>query len=278
MSRPTLAVVTPTFDRPEGVARLLRSLREQSQIIEWTLVLVDDCSSRMLPDEVIRDVHVIVHRNARNSGPLVSRNRALDIAAARGVDLVSFVDDDDYVAPRFFEYLVRMWTDHRQVGWFVSRCEFVGAVPHPMIQWPSEEGLFDYFEDMQLDRKFVSDVMHVMTLERIGQTRFATRGRVRREWTFLSRVARGGPFYASNDVTKIAEYRDGGLTATTQGRAPDLVTCFDFVLKAAAIAFARPRSVLAWRRLARQVFLLPARLILLFASTVRQSVALRENP
>jgi glycosyltransferase involved in cell wall biosynthesis len=261
-----LAVVTPTFNRPEGVLRLLRSLRAEPQIVDWRLIVVDDASTVTLSDEVRRDAAVIVHRNATNEGPLVSRNRALDIAVKVGADVVAFVDDDDYLAPAFFEYVIRMWTSHRSVGWFVSRCEFVGSVPHHEVVWPLSDGLFDYFDDMQLQRRFVSDVMHVMTVDRIGRIRFSSRGRVRREWTFLSKIARRGPFYASNEVTKVVEYRDDGLTATPQGRAPDLLTCCDYVMKAATIVRARPASFLAWRRLARQIFLLPVRLLFLVAS------------
>jgi hypothetical protein len=68
------------------------------------------------------------------------------------------------------------------------------------------------------------------------------------------------------------EYRDGGLTATTRGLAPDLLTCCDYVMKAATIVRSRPTSMLAWRRLLRQMLFLPARLLLLSITAARRQV------
>lgn len=264
VKQPRLAIVTPSYDREAGVRRLYRSLVGQAADLDWIHVVVDDCSpSRPDYDDIsASDPRFILVRNTRNRGPLVSRNRAIDLAVERGADLVAFIDDDDYAAETFFDYVKTMWAEQREIGWFVSRCAFVGPTAPEDRGFPPD-GVYDWFDDMQLNRRFANDVTHIMTVARLGGIRMSERGRSQREWTMLARLARGGGFYACDWVTKIVEYDEAGLTRRTRGIAPDLISCWNFVSKPLTLVVNRPGSVIAWRILAGQLARLPLRLMAL---------------
>jgi glycosyltransferase involved in cell wall biosynthesis len=250
------------------------SLLRQSQSSNWIHVIVDDCSFPELDPRGICEGLERVHfeRNVVNSGPLVTRNRAIDSALAYGAEVIAFVDDDDFVVDEFFEYISAMWDAHREVGWYVSRCRFMGKDFPNYHVWPESDGIYDWFDDMQLDRKFGADVCHVVAARRIKCVRFSPHGRNQREWTLLAKLARQGGFYASNRVTKVSTYSPDGLTLSHRGLAPDLVSCWNFVSKPAILVLNRPRSVRAWRMLLRQAGAFPVRLCILAAQSVYRTV------
>jgi glycosyltransferase involved in cell wall biosynthesis len=272
---PRIAVVTASYNRLDGLRRLHASLLRQAQRSNWIHVIVDDNSFPELDPRGICDDLQRVHfeRNVVNSGPLVTRNCAIDRALDYGADVIAFVDDDDFVVDEFFEYISTMWNAHRGVGWYVSRCRFMGQDSPNYHVWPESDGIYDWFDDMQLERKFGADVCHVVAASRIKDVRFSSRGRNQREWTLLAKLARQGGFYASNRVTKISTYSPDGLTLNSRGLAPDLVSCWNFVSKPAILVLNRPRSVRAWKMLFRQAAAFPVRLCILAAQSVFRSVA-----
>jgi glycosyltransferase involved in cell wall biosynthesis len=273
-STPRIAVVTASYNRLDGLRRLHASLLRQSQCSNWIHVIVDDSSFPELDPHGICDDLRRVHfeRNVVNSGPLVTRNRAIDCALAYRADVIAFVDDDDFVTDDFFEYISAMWDAHRDVGWYVSRCKFMGKDFPNYHVWPESDGIYDWFDDMQLDRKFGADVCHVVAARRIQGVRFSSCGRYQREWTLLAKLARQGGFYASNRVTKVSTYSPDGLTLSSRGPAPDLVSCWNFVSKPAILVLNRPQSVRAWKMLLRQAGAFPVRLCSLAAQSVYRSV------
>jgi len=265
MTMPKLAILTASHNRLDSLQRLHRALAAQNVPLDWLHIVVDDASD---PPIVEADIgaqpgRLVFRRQATNRGPLVTRNMALELALAQAADLVAFVDDDDTVTPDFFCYIIDMWTNHREVGWYVSRCRFAGSVVPGTRAWPATDGLYDWYDDMQLRRLFGADVMHVVAARRLAGVRFSTWGRYQREWTFLARLAKGGGFHASNRITKISTYSPDGLTLRRRGPAPDLVTCVNYVSKPAVIVLHRPFSLAAWRWLARQLLRFPLRLVLL---------------
>ncbi|MCQ4165475.1 glycosyltransferase family 2 protein [Tahibacter harae] len=264
MKTPRLAILTASYNRRDSLRRLHRALARQACALDWLHVVVDDASDPPITEADVgaQPGRLVFHRNTRNRGPLVTRNTGLDIALAENVELIAFVDDDDTVTPDFFCYVTDMWTNHHDVGWYVSRCRFTGETPGSAV-WPEADGVYDWFDDMQLRRRFGADVMHVVAARRLQGVRFSTWGRHQREWTLLARLARGGGFYATDRITKIATYSPDGLTLRKRGPAPDLATCAGYVAKPAVIALRRPRSLTAWRALARQLVRFPLRLGLL---------------
>ncbi|MEO8671120.1 MAG: glycosyltransferase family 2 protein [Tahibacter sp.] len=264
-SLPKLAILTASYNRLVCLSRLHRSLHEQNTSLDWIHVVVDDASEPVIEacqlDTTLGRLNF--SRNERNVGPLVTRNRAIEKALALSVDLVAFVDDDDYVLPDFFEYVVDMWNEQRSVGWYVSRCRFAGPCNPGTEAWPDADAVYDWFDDMQLQRRFGADVMHVVSATRLAHVRFSTWGRYQREWTFLARLANEGGFFAMNRVTKVSTYSIDGITLSRRGIAPDFVTCWSYVSKPAVIVYHRPGSPLAWVALLRQLIRFPFRIAVL---------------
>ena len=105
--RSMLSIITPVYNSVQFLNQSVNSILHQTYT-DFELILIDDgsidgssdlCDSFANQDNRIQ----VIHQN--NQGQAAARNRALDIC--RG-DYVAFVDSDDYVHPRMFEYLIAM--------------------------------------------------------------------------------------------------------------------------------------------------------------------------
>jgi len=110
---PLVSVVVPTHNRPERLARLLRSLEDQSLGAErFEVIVVDDASETMAEEVVARcapRLRVRCLRQPRPLGPAAARNRGWRSAAA---PLVAFTDDDCRAEPGWLEAAVRAAREH----------------------------------------------------------------------------------------------------------------------------------------------------------------------
>jgi glycosyltransferase involved in cell wall biosynthesis len=96
-----LTVVIPTHNRPELLSAAIDSVRAQT-FTNWNAIIVDDASkpaARVPDDERFR-----LHRNEHSLGGAAAKN-----AGARMADgtIVAFLDDDDLLAPTYFENAAR---------------------------------------------------------------------------------------------------------------------------------------------------------------------------
>lgn len=259
-----LAIITPTYQRDAGIKNLYDSIACQAPSgIKWHFIIINDSpdSSTACLDAIASDSRVIIHHNTTNLGPLISRNTGIEIATKLGADAVAFIDDDDRLAADAFQHISKLWKEHSNIGWLVSRCEFHGISEGFSDRFPETDGEYDWFLDMQLHRRF-SDVFHIISLQRIGQIRFSSRGRHQREWTFLSQLAKSGHFFAANRVTKIVQYEETGLSNTKRGIAPDLLTVWNYLAKPTVVLWNRPMHPVAWQSFSRQLVRLPLRILI----------------
>jgi hypothetical protein len=93
----TISVVVPTRNRPESLARAVRSALDQSLPPHEVVVVVDGPDSatvRIL--EAISDSRVVILELAENGGPARARN--IGVSNSTG-DWVAFLDDDDEWLP-----------------------------------------------------------------------------------------------------------------------------------------------------------------------------------
>ncbi len=104
---PEIAVVVPTYRRPEALRRLLDALADQTLApARWELVVVDDRSGDPAVDELLDRLPELVRAPARalrtptNGGPAVARNVGWRAAEA---PLVAFIDDDVVPGPAWLE-------------------------------------------------------------------------------------------------------------------------------------------------------------------------------
>jgi cellulose synthase/poly-beta-1,6-N-acetylglucosamine synthase-like glycosyltransferase len=115
--RAKIAVVVPTFRRPDRLRRLIEALSAQTlEPQRWEVVVVDDCSCDAAVDDVLSELRGLVPcaaralRTTRNGGPAVARN-----VGWRSTDapIVAFIDDDVIPGPEWLEGGLGEFTDQR---------------------------------------------------------------------------------------------------------------------------------------------------------------------
>tara|TARA_B100001063_G_C16703588_1_gene523956 strand:- start:114 stop:878 length:765 start_codon:yes stop_codon:yes gene_type:complete len=114
--KPLVTVITPVFNGEAYIKETIDSVLNQS-FLDFEYIIIDDCSTDTTPEILEKyamlDSRISVIRNVINSGPLVSRNNAIDISKA---DYVAFIDADD------------VWVSHkleRQIAFMKkSSCAF----------------------------------------------------------------------------------------------------------------------------------------------------------
>jgi glycosyltransferase involved in cell wall biosynthesis len=100
-----LSVVLPTYNRPDSLARCLRSLASQSADPSlWELVVVNDGGVDVNETVHANDPGVpVAIVNQGNTGPAGARNRGVENANGR---LVAFIDDDCLAEPEWIEKMM----------------------------------------------------------------------------------------------------------------------------------------------------------------------------
>ncbi len=114
---PQVSVIIPAHNAAAFLHETLQSVHDQT-FVDWEVVAVDDGSSDATWS-ILQEAgpRVRALRNASPAGPAAARNRAL--AHARG-ELVTFLDADDLLLPRYMERQVGCWqvalAEGRRVG------------------------------------------------------------------------------------------------------------------------------------------------------------------
>jgi teichuronic acid biosynthesis glycosyltransferase TuaG len=97
-SRPLVTIVTPNFNGERYLKRVVESVSRQHYSVEQ--IIVDDCSTdgswQLLLQLAEKYPWLIPVRLERNSGPVVARNKAIELARGR---FLAFLDVDDFWLP-----------------------------------------------------------------------------------------------------------------------------------------------------------------------------------
>ncbi|WP_010479312.1 glycosyltransferase family 2 protein [Thermococcus zilligii] len=109
MSRPTVSVIIPTYNRAKLLKRAINSVLNQ-RFGDFELIVVDDASPDNTPEvvESIDDGRIRYIRLKKNSGGPVARNTG--IKKARG-KFIALLDDDDEWLPNRLELQVKKFED-----------------------------------------------------------------------------------------------------------------------------------------------------------------------
>lgn len=95
MTKPTVSVVIPTYNRSEYISRAVQSVLDQS-FADLEVIIVDDCSTDETRDVVdkikAKDKRVKYHRLEKNQGAPKARNTGIKLAQGKYIGLL---DDDD---------------------------------------------------------------------------------------------------------------------------------------------------------------------------------------
>ena len=90
-----VSIITPNYNCIQFISQTIESVLNQSYN-NWEMIIVDDCSTDGSYEVALKyadkDARIKVLRNEKNSGPAVSRNRAIDIAIG---EYIAFLDSDD---------------------------------------------------------------------------------------------------------------------------------------------------------------------------------------
>ena len=125
MSRPTVSVIIPTYNRAALLPRALDSIVAQT-FSDWEIVLVDDGS--------VDDTPAVASRYAKQLGDrllyLPQENRGSSAARNRGIDechgrFVAFLDSDDEFVPTKLERQLSLFERRPDLGLVYSDFAFV---------------------------------------------------------------------------------------------------------------------------------------------------------
>lgn len=147
-----VAVVIPTYRRPDGLTRLLKALGSQAADIPWEIIVVDDCSGPEVQETLaalksFANVPVRVLSTPVNSGPAVARNIGW---RASNAPLVAFLDDDVVPAPDWLIGGLRALRADHTLGVVQGRTEAPEGVDlHCLPLWSAWRDVLEagpYFE------------------------------------------------------------------------------------------------------------------------------------
>ena len=98
-----VSVITAVYNSEKFIRDCIQSVQSQTYS-SWEHILVDDCSTDKGPS-IIRDLaksdpRIRYHRLSQNSGPGITRNKAIELAKGR---YIAFLDSDDVWHPQKLE-------------------------------------------------------------------------------------------------------------------------------------------------------------------------------
>lgn len=269
-----IGVITPTYNRPDLLRNLHLSISASTDSKAWKHYVVDDGSVvnyQPTVDELSSGASHFVYHRSENSGPLVARNRAIDMAMKDGCDYLCFLDDDDHLLEPGLDAVVSAATTNRDCDWLIFRTAKQGERFVDSLSPPKK---VDWLQDAILTKTIPSDSFHVVSSGLIGQTRFSEGARNQREWTFFIELHKKQPsILLFSSALQGKMYLDGGLTAKTDRRAYSIEQLSNNVERAYRYWVAAPTSPKLIINLVRQVASFPLKATLgRLRSTNREAV------
>lgn len=128
---PQISIIVPVYNVQDYLEKCLDSILNQT-LTDFEVILVDDGSkdnSSIICDQYVRkDSRIkVIHQD--NNGVSHARNRGLDLATG---DYIGFVDPDDYIDERMYEFLVHKI---EEVGADLAICSFLVATKDEVIAY-----------------------------------------------------------------------------------------------------------------------------------------------
>ena len=257
-----LGVITPTFNRPELLARLHRSLCDGNGSVWWKHYVTNDGSSADYVSALLQCKEMsgrIVFDTIQNSGPLVARDVAIERAIEDGVTHLVFADDDGFFFTGALATIERRIFESGHAGWLMFPSQLGGGL---LDGWPHNGEQFDWFDDVVLGRRLGSDNLCVLSMTVVGSDRFSTWGRSQREWKFFCKIyRRQKTLMVFEDVLLKHDYEPGGLTDVARSRVSSVIQIVNSVDRAFSYWRIRPWSSQLAFALIRQILLAPVKMV-----------------
>jgi glycosyltransferase involved in cell wall biosynthesis len=105
MSRTTVSICTPTYNRREFIPYLIKCIKDQTyphQFIEW--IVLDDGTDKV--EDLFKDIPNIVYMYSKEKLPIGKKRNMLNDKAKN--DIIIYFDDDDYYPPDRIKHAVTM--------------------------------------------------------------------------------------------------------------------------------------------------------------------------
>jgi glycosyltransferase involved in cell wall biosynthesis len=101
---PKVSIISPIYNREKYILRFLRSVQNQ-KFNDIEIIMIDDCSEdnsiKLIEEYQRKDERIILIKNKRNKGTLISRN--LGVLNSRGEYLI-FPDPDDIISKNIINF------------------------------------------------------------------------------------------------------------------------------------------------------------------------------
>ena len=265
-----IAIITPTYNRPELLRRLHDSLVQQVECdIGWIHIVVDDnSSSRMDWVDLCNHNRLHYHRLASNVGAPRARNVGLELAEKLDASHVCFVDDDDYLQ---FDALTVV---HRYLCQYPSEKHLIfrsfNAATKASVDWPIYPTRASWIVDVVRDRRYGSDNFVVLKMCLIRGLRFSALGRTQREWTFFAAASRRcDQVLVCPECIRVHEYLPNGLTMSTAQGNKNFGSIWNILHRSCVYFTLHPNSFVFFVQLIKQVAIFPLRVLLVLLFKLR---------
>jgi glycosyltransferase involved in cell wall biosynthesis len=156
MTQPTVAILTPSFNREDLVAETLDSILAQTYP-HWENIVVDDGSTdgtkAVVAAYAARDPRIRVFDRSRDpKGACTCRNQGVELTSA---DYVMFLDTDDILEPFCLEQRVAAMEARPELDFAIFPSLMFDKVPHDLGLWWN----VDKPDEDELSRQFRQDAI-----------------------------------------------------------------------------------------------------------------------
>jgi glycosyltransferase involved in cell wall biosynthesis len=235
MTRPTVSVIIPTYNRADTLSRAIDSVIAQT-FLDWELVVVDDGSVDGTP-HILEEYHArLVSRfisvRQGNRGCSAARNRGIELCRGR---FVAFLDSDDEFLPHKLSRQVELFSACPELSFVYGDYAFVDLegqrtdsalnTKFPLARRVSTRivaaGLHatgsELFETL-LHGYFIATIVGLVRREALGEIRFDERLSYAEEWLFYLRLARAGRAGFVDEPLALHHFTRNSLTRTDKCR------------------------------------------------------------
>ena len=236
MSRPTVSIIVPTYDRAALLPRALDSVIAQT-FEDWEIVLVDDGSTdetdSLAWDYASRLGPRFSYVRQSNAGSSAARNRGIEAGRGR---FVAFLDSDDEFLPDKLERQMKLFELRPELGFIYSDFSFIdddGVRHHSVFDRKAplaREVPFEEVEpglcvcrgslfDVLIRGYFIATIVGMVRREVLGSTiRFPVGQAYAEEWLFYLQVARVCQAGFVNEPLCLHHFVTGSLARTDKHR------------------------------------------------------------
>lgn len=202
-------IITPTYNRPNNLARAVDSVLSQTYQ-DFKIIIVNDspeCDYTTFENVYLNNEKVLYFKNEKNMGVNYSRNLALEKAKDMGSNYVILLDDDDWLYPDALENINKI-LEVEKCEWLVTN-RTAGDTNLTKVKKVKER--YNYFCDMLMLRNIYGDATHTIKTNTAVKHRFCQHVKNGEELYYFAQL----PFdfvYRGINSTDSNGYTADGLT------------------------------------------------------------------